>query len=66
MDDVAVEDEVELTNIGEGTIESFNKDLNQVQNAQFRLAFITAENKVERRVMSIDELAVGCGIHEER
>lgn len=63
MNHVAVENEIQLADIWEGTIKSFNKDLNEIQDSKFTFWFVTTENKIERSIMTIDQLAIRCSIH---
>lgn len=62
MNAIWMEDQVKLTNILKAFIECFNKDLNQIQNSKLRFTAVDTKDKIERRVVTIDKLAVGWGI----
>merc|ERR1719430_2167 len=55
---VHVKDEVKLADILKALVQSFNKNLNEVQDAEFRLTAVNTENKIESGVVTIDQLVV--------
>ena len=54
-----MENEIQLANIFETAIKCFYKNLNQIQDAQFRFGRIDTKDKVEGRVVPVDQLVVG-------
>ena len=63
---VHVEDQVQLADVFEAFVERLHEDLNEVEDAEFGLGRVDAEDKVERRVVSVDELeVVGVGAADD-
>jgi len=58
VDLVGVEDEVQLAHVFKALVEHLDKDLDQVEDAQLRLAAVDDEDKVERRVVPVDDARV--------
>lgn len=59
MNGVGMKNQIQLADVFEAFIERFHKNLNQIKNAKFRFATVNAENKVEGRIVTVDEFTVG-------
>jgi hypothetical protein len=58
VDLVGVEDEVQLADVLEALVEHLHEHLDQIQDAQLALRLVHRKDKVERRVVPVDQLRV--------
>ncbi len=66
MDFVHVENQVELADILEALVQGLDENLDQVQDAELRLARVDAEHEEQGGVVSVDELVVWAANQAER
>ena len=60
---VHVENEVELADIFEALVERLYEDLDEIEDAELGLGGVDAEDKVEGRVVTVDQLVIAASQH---